>query len=129
MAQHHPYTYCMIHHPWTTDFPSIMGRTTFSSPMGHGSYRVLYGDVWTMTHGEKVAEGAPFWHEHYRQLIRMGWYPASFNHPRTMFSFDLLGTYHKVTLQGKLNLYDFYLAIMHKSDNQGRTKPVVRNLQ
>ena len=59
----------------------------------------------------------------------MRWYPASFNHPQTAFSFDLLETYHKVTLQGKLNLYDFYLAIMHKLDNQGRSKPVVRDLQ
>ena len=58
----------------------------------------------------------------------MRWYPASFNRPRTAFTFDLLETYHKVTLQGKLNLYDFYLAIMQKTDNQGRSKPVVRNL-
>ena len=58
----------------------------------------------------------------------MRWYPASFNRPRTVFTFDLLETYHKVTLQGKLNLYDFYLAIMQKTDNQGRSKPVVRKL-
>lgn len=66
--------------------------------------------------------------EHYCQLLRMRWYPASFNRPRTAFSFDLLETYHKVTLQGKLNLYDFYLAIMQKSDNQGRSKLVVSHL-
>lgn len=65
------------------------------------------------------------WRERYRQLIRMRWYPASFNRPRTAFSFDLLETFHKITLQGKLNLYDFYLATMQKSDNQGRSKPVV----
>ena len=66
--------------------------------------------------------------EHYHQLLQMQWYPASFNCPRTAFSFDLLETYHKVTLQGKLNLYDFYLTIMHKSDNQERSKPMVRDL-
>ena len=55
----------------------------------------------------------------------MRWYPASFNRPGTAFTFDLLETYHKVTLQGKLNLYDFYHAIMHKTDNQGRSKPIV----
>jgi hypothetical protein len=65
------------------------------------------------------------WGERYRQLLRMRWYPASFSRPRTAFSFDLLETYHKVTLQGKLNLYDFYHAIMQKSDNQGRSKPMV----
>ena len=58
----------------------------------------------------------------------MRWYPASFNRPRTAFTFDLLETYHKVTLQGKLNLYDFYHSIMQKSDNQGRSKPLVRYL-
>jgi hypothetical protein len=68
------------------------------------------------------------WDQHYRQLLRMRWYPASFTRPRTVFSFDLLETYHKVTLQGKLNLYDFYLAIMQKSDNQGRSTTTVSNL-
>lgn len=58
----------------------------------------------------------------------MRWYPASFDRPRTAFSFDLLETYHKLTLQGKLNLYDFYLAIMQKSDNQGRFKTTVSDL-
>lgn len=68
------------------------------------------------------------WDERYRQLLRIRWYPASFNRPRTAFSFDLLDTYHKITLQGKLNLYDFYLAIMQKSDNQGRSKIMVSDL-
>ena len=67
------------------------------------------------------------WNERYRQLLRMRWYPASFSRPRTAFSFDLLETYHKLTLQGKINLYDFYLAIMQKSDNQGRSKATVSN--
>jgi len=67
-------------------------------------------------------------HERYRQLLRMRWYPASFNRPKTAFTFDLLETYHKVTLQGKLNLYNFYHAIMQKSDNQGRSKPLVCSL-
>ncbi|KAF9785371.1 hypothetical protein BJ322DRAFT_979430, partial [Thelephora terrestris] len=30
-----------------------------------------------------------------------------------------------LTLQGKLNLYDFYLAIMQKTDNQGRLKTMI----
>jgi hypothetical protein len=68
------------------------------------------------------------WNERYRQLLRMHWYPASFSRPRTAFSFDLLETYHKLTIQGKLNLYDFYLSIMQKSDNQGRSKTLVSDL-
>ena len=58
----------------------------------------------------------------------MRWYLASFDRPRTAFSFDLLETYHKLTLQGKLNLYNFYHAIMQKSDNQGWLKTTVRDL-
>jgi hypothetical protein len=63
--------------------------------------------------------------EHYRQLLRVGWYPATFDKPTTAFAFDLLNTYHKLTLQGKLNLYDFYSSIMQKADNCGRKKKLV----
>ena len=63
--------------------------------------------------------------ESYRQLLRVGWYPASVLHPKTVFTFDLLDTYHKISLQGKLNLYDFYNAIMQKTDNHGTSKTKV----
>lgn len=63
--------------------------------------------------------------ERYQQLLREAWFPASFERPRTAFTFDVLDTYHKLTLQGKLNLYDFYLGILQKTDNCGRTKKVV----
>lgn len=66
----------------------------------------------------------PGWVEHYRQLLRVAWYPTSFNQPRTVFTFDLLDTYHKLTLQGKLNLYDFYSSIMQKTNNYGKKTTV-----
>ena len=67
----------------------------------------------------------PNWVENYRQLLRVGWYPASFERPRTAFTFDLLDTYHKLTLQGKLNLYDFYSSVMQRTNNCGQRKEVV----
>ena len=70
-------------------------------------------------------EKTPGWVEHYRQLLRMRWFPASFDRPKTAFTFDLLDTYHKLTLQGKLNLYDFHASIMQKTDNCGRKKAIV----
>lgn len=70
----------------------------------------------------------PGWSERYRQMLRANWYPATFERPGTGFTFDVLDTYHKITLQGKLNLYDFSLAIMQKTDNCGRFKPLVRTL-
>ena len=57
--------------------------------------------------------------ERYRQLLRVDWYPASTLRPQSAYTFDLLDTYHKISLQGKLNLYDFYNAIMQKTDNRG----------
>ena len=65
------------------------------------------------------------WVEMYRQLLRVGWYPASFGKPKTAFTFGILNTYHKLTLQGKLNLYDFLLSILQKTDNCGRRKQIV----
>lgn len=66
--------------------------------------------------------------QRYQQLLREAWYPASFHRPRTAFTFDMLDTYHKLTLQGKLNLYDFYHGILHKTDNCGRLKKIVSDL-
>ena len=63
--------------------------------------------------------------EDYRQLLCVGWYPASFWQPKTAFTFNVLDSYHKIVLQGKLNLYDFYLSILQKTDNCGRKKAVV----
>ena len=64
----------------------------------------------------------------FRQLLRFDWYPASYLRPKTVFTFDLLDIYHKISLQGKLNLYNFYKAIMQKTDNRGGSKPKVGDL-
>ena len=65
-----------------------------------------------------------------RQLLRFGWYPASHTRPQTAFTFDFLDTYHKISLQGKLNLFDFFNAILQKTDNRGGHRKMVgiRNL-
>ena len=63
--------------------------------------------------------------EPYRQLLRFGWFPASLLRPKTAFTFNLLDTYHKISLQGKLNLYDFYTSILQKTDNCRRFKTKV----
>lgn len=73
-----------------------------------------------------TCEDSPSWLEHYRQLLRNQWYPASYDRPQTAFTFDLLDSFHKLSLQGKLNLYDFYLSTMQKTDNCGRKKTIVR---
>ena len=57
--------------------------------------------------------------ENFHQLLRLRLYPASAHSPKTVSTFDFLDTYHKISLQGKLNLYDFYNTIMQKTDNFG----------
>ncbi|EMD31060.1 hypothetical protein CERSUDRAFT_60542 [Gelatoporia subvermispora B] len=62
----------------------------------------------------------------YTQLLRVQWYPASVDRPRTVFTFDALNTFHLLTLQGKLSLYDYYNGILKKANNTGLGKEVFR---
>src|ERR1700741_3181116 len=61
------------------------------------------------------------------QLLRARWYPSTVVYPRNAFTFDLLDTFHLLTLQGKISAYDFYNALHHKSDNIGFRKLKVRS--
>jgi hypothetical protein len=56
---------------------------------------------------------------HRTQLLRSRLLPSSVNSPRSAFSFDVLDSFHLLTLQGKTSAYDYYLSIAHKTDNTG----------
>ena len=58
------------------------------------------------------------------QLLRTLWMPASVDRPKSAFTFDVLDTFHLLTLQGKTSAYDYYYSLTHKSDNTG-----LRNLK
>ena len=58
------------------------------------------------------------------QLLRAGWFPATFNRPKTAFSFKCLNMFHELTLQAKTPLYNFYHTIVHLTDNLELRKPV-----
>ncbi|EDR06772.1 uncharacterized protein LACBIDRAFT_299636 [Laccaria bicolor S238N-H82] len=60
------------------------------------------------------------------QLLRQGWFPATFSRPNTAFTFDCLDTFHEHTLQGKGNLYDFYHLLVRKTDNANLSKTFYR---
>ena len=72
--------------------------------------------------------GTAEWVENYRQLLRVGWYPASFQRPKTAFTFEVLDTYQKLAIQGKLNLHDFYTTLLQKTDNCARNKVLVSTI-
>ena len=59
------------------------------------------------------------------QLLRQSWFPATFTRPNTVFTFDCLNTFHKHTLQGKGNLYDFYHLLLQKTDNPNVSDTIV----
>jgi len=59
------------------------------------------------------------------QLLWRGWFPATLDCPWTAFTFDCLETFHELTLQGKVNLYDFYHTILRKTDNANLNKSIV----
>ena len=55
----------------------------------------------------------------YVQLLRARLFTSSVVCPRKAFTFDVLDTFHLMTLQGKISAYDFYTTLSHKSDNTG----------
>ncbi|KAH7904648.1 hypothetical protein BJ138DRAFT_1018848, partial [Hygrophoropsis aurantiaca] len=55
----------------------------------------------------------------YIQLLRVGWYPATTDRPQTVFTFDVLETFHDMTLQAKTPAFDFYTTMVHKTDGSG----------
>ena len=54
---------------------------------------------------------------HYIQLLRFSCFPSTTARPQSAFTFDILNTFHLLTLQGKVSAYDFYSALEHKTDN------------
>ena len=63
------------------------------------------------------------------QLLRARLFPSTASSPRSAFTFDVLDTFHLLTLQGKISAYDFYTALVHKSDNAGLLNMKVRSLR
>ncbi|EDR02658.1 uncharacterized protein LACBIDRAFT_308173 [Laccaria bicolor S238N-H82] len=58
------------------------------------------------------------------QLLRESWFPATLQRLQTIFTFRCLETFHKLTLQGKTNLYDYYHTLLRLSDNANLSAPI-----
>jgi CxC2 like cysteine cluster associated with KDZ transposases len=50
------------------------------------------------------------------QLFRVGWFPATFDRPKTVFTLSVLKMFQELTLQGKTTLYDFYHCMLRITD-------------
>ncbi|TDL16540.1 hypothetical protein BD410DRAFT_816721 [Rickenella mellea] len=53
------------------------------------------------------------------QLLRMRWFPATLIRPTTVMTFDALDAFHILTLQSKISFYDFYQALVRRTDGSG----------
>ncbi|TDL13520.1 hypothetical protein BD410DRAFT_694232, partial [Rickenella mellea] len=51
------------------------------------------------------------------QLLRARLWPATVDRPQTAVTLNALDAFLQLTLQSKLNVYDFYLALAHLTDN------------
>lgn len=60
------------------------------------------------------------------QLLRGRWFPATIDRPSTAFAFDILDFFHKLQDQNKCNPYDFYHAIIQRTDAAGLNREIVR---
>ena len=58
------------------------------------------------------------------QLLRYRWFPATSVDPKTASTFRLLETFHILSGQSKISVFEYYTAISRTSDNTGtaRTK-------
>ena len=54
-----------------------------------------------------------------QQLLRMEWYPATIHEPQTVCTFCLLEHFHRMTLQGKVTIYDYYGGLEKLTDAAG----------
>ena len=59
------------------------------------------------------------------QLLRARWFPATIERPSTAFAFDILDFFHKLQNQSKCNPYDFYNAIIQRTDAAGLNPEIV----
>ncbi|KAF8430663.1 hypothetical protein L210DRAFT_3651593 [Boletus edulis BED1] len=54
-----------------------------------------------------------------RQLLRVRWFPASSDKPRTAVTFAVLEQFHLLSFESKVSAYEFYCTLMCLSDNVG----------
>lgn len=57
----------------------------------------------------------------YVQLLRALLFPASWQQPKTAFTFELLDFLESLSSHGRVSTYDFYYTLQRLTDGQGTT--------
>ncbi len=96
----------------TCSHPSLVGRRILiCDSTGMYTHRVKFCKCIDPDSGELTPE--------WRQLMRMGWFPATTERPETVFTFRLLKTFQELNFQAKTNLYDYWKTLERITDNSG----------
>ncbi|RPD52385.1 hypothetical protein L226DRAFT_474292, partial [Lentinus tigrinus ALCF2SS1-7] len=102
------------HRSGTCPHPSVVGRQiVICDSTGVFTHRVRF----CKCIDPDAQQQTPEW----RQLMRMGWFPATMEVPKTVFTFRLLKTFQELNFQAKTNLYDYWKSIERITDNSGGT--------
>ncbi|KAH8103711.1 hypothetical protein DFH11DRAFT_1768670 [Phellopilus nigrolimitatus] len=59
----------------------------------------------------------------HNQYLRVGWFPATYKHPRTVVTFSCLAQFHLLTVQGKVTGFDYYQTLVRLTDNTNIDPP------
>ncbi|RPD55282.1 hypothetical protein L227DRAFT_510323, partial [Lentinus tigrinus ALCF2SS1-6] len=62
---------------------------------------------------------------HHLQLLRTRWYPATSVSPKTAATFQVLETFHLLSVQSKLSAFEFYNTLSRRTDNTNVNTPKV----
>lgn len=73
-----------------------------------------------------IEEGTGQISAEWKQLMRVGWFPATMDAPATAFTFGMLDTFQELNFQAKANLHDFWQTIQRLTDNSGGADVPVR---
>jgi hypothetical protein len=60
------------------------------------------------------------------QLLSVGWWPATTIRPQTVVTTNTCKLFHALTLQGKVNMYDFWNGLVRITDGAGLRRVAVR---
>ncbi|KAG1868604.1 hypothetical protein F4604DRAFT_1881517 [Suillus subluteus] len=60
---------------------------------------------------------------HYKQLLRLRWFPATTIDPRTAATFAVIEFFHLLSFKSKVSAYEFYHSLTWRTDNVG-TEPI-----
>jgi hypothetical protein len=59
------------------------------------------------------------------QLLSVGWWPATIVRPQTVVTTNTCKLFHALTLQGKVNMYDFWNGLVRITDGAGLRRVAV----